>query len=382
LAPSVLVLAVSEHEHVHEHGSSESIAKSHLAAAARAGQSRAMSEANPSPAAASPLRPAPARIVGHDGVLTTGLFSGAVADASFNGLRAPYAHSFVERRLIEKKWQYVFVATKEMMFCLAVIDTGYLASGICAVFDRGSCRLLADENPVLPPVSAQIGDQPGEGLSARLTGPGIRARIARSGAEITVRASWSYTEIDLALDVGRAPAPLTAIAPVGPVGRFDLTQKTVLIPAEGEVRAGNIRFPVQGELAGLDFTHGYLARDTAWRWAFATGRVGNHRIAFNFSEGFLQGEGENAVWIDGDPQPAGKVIFTFDGNAPLSPWRIRSEDGRVDLAFQPEGHRAQSIDLMLIASKYVQPFGSFSGSLHGVQVEGLAGVTEDHIARW
>ncbi len=341
-----------------------------------------MTEASPSPASAAPLPPAPARIAAHDGALTTGLFSGTVADASFNGLRAPYAPSFVERRLIEKKWQYVFVATGEMMFCLAIIDTGYLASGICAVFDRGSCRLLANENPVLPSISAQVGDQPGEGLSARLTGPGIRARIVRSGAEITVRASWAYTEVDLALDVGRAPAPLTAIAPVGPAGRFDLTQKTVLIPAEGEVRVGNSRFPVQRQLAGLDFTHGYLARETAWRWAFATGRVGNQLIAFNFSEGFLQGDGENAVWIDGDPQPAGKVSFSFDGNAPLSPWRIRSEDGRVDLLFQPEGHRAQSIDLMLIASRYVQPFGSFSGSLHGVKVDGLAGVTEDHTARW
>ncbi len=328
------------------------------------------------------LPAAPARIVGHDGALTSGLFSGSVADASFGGLKGPYAHSFVERRLIEKRWQYVFVATPEMMFCMALVDTGYLASGFCAVFDRGSCRLLANENPVLPPVSAQLGDQPGEGLSGRLTGPGIRARIARSGTEVRVRASWANTEVDLALDVGRAPAPLTAIAPVGPAGRFDFTQKTALIPAEGEVKTGNILFPVRGELAGLDFTHGYLARETAWRWAFASGRSGDRRVAFNFSEGFLQGQGENAVWIDGDPRPAGKVSFTFDGNDPLSPWRIRSEDGRVDLVFQPEGQRAQSIDLMLIASKYVQPFGSFSGRLHGVQLDRLAGVTEDHTARW
>src|SRR5439155_1506210 len=80
-------------------------------------------------------------------------------------------------------------------------------------------------------------------------------------------------EIDLTLDAGRAPAPMTAIAPVGPAGRFDFTQKTVLIPAEGEVRAGNIRFPVRNQLAGIDFTHGYLARDTAWRWAFGAGRA-------------------------------------------------------------------------------------------------------------
>ena len=61
---------------------------------------------------------------------------------------------------------------------------------------------------------------------------------------------------------------------------------------------------------------------------------------------------------------------------------MQSADGRVDLAFRPEGFRAQTIDLKLIASRYLQPFGTFSGNLDGVAVEGLPGVTEDHAARW
>ena len=335
-----------------------------------------------SPALPSQLPSAPAQLAGEDGAPRSGLFAGSVGDATFAALRAPYAPSFLERRLIEKKWQYLFVATEEMMLSLAIIDTGYLSSGLCAVFDRGSRRLLANENPVLPPLAAQVGEAPTDGASARLIGPGIRASIQRAEGKIAVRASWGHTDVDLQLDASAAPTPLTAIAPVGPPGRFDFTQKTVLVPAEGEVRCGNARFNIHGELAGLDYTHGFLARETAWRWAFATGRAGSRRVAFNFSEGFLQGEGENAVWIDGGPLPAGKISFTFDGNAPLSTWRIRSEDGRVDLVFQPEGYRAQTIDLKLILSRYLQPFGTFSGQIHGVQVDGLAGVTEDHAARW
>ena len=330
----------------------------------------------------SQLPPAPAHLAGEDGAPRTGLFKGSVGDAAFGALKAPYAPSFLERRLIEKKWQYLFVATGEMMLSLAIVDTGYLSTGICAVFDRGSRRLLANENPVLPPLAARLAEAPADGASARLIGPGLRATIQRAGGKIAVRASWAHTDVDLNLDASAAPAPLTAIAPVGGPGRFDFTQKTVLVPAEGEVRCGNARFVVDGELAGLDYTHGLLARETAWRWAFATGRAASRRVAFNFSEGFLQGEGENAVWIDGDPQPAGKVSFTFDGSAPLSQWRIRSEDGRVDLVFQPEGYRAQTIDLKLILSKYLQPFGTFSGRLLDAQVDGLAGVTEDHATRW
>jgi hypothetical protein len=61
---------------------------------------------------------------------------------------------------------------------------------------------------------------------------------------------------------------------------------------------------------------------------------------------------------------------------------VRSENGSVDLTFQPEGHRAQKVDLKLISSRYVQPFGTFSGSLQGIAVEGLPGVAEDHAALW
>ena len=336
-----------------------------------------MSEAR---AFASPLPEAPGRLVGPDGAPRFGLYAGSVADASFamlQGLPGPF-----QRRFIEKKWQYVLVPTPEMMLALAVVDCGYLATGFCAVFDRGSRRLLVNDNPVLPPICAQVGDAPSDGLSAKLMGPAIRARIQRSDGRVSIQATWAHADVDLMLDADRAPPPITAIAGVGAPGRFDLTQKTVLVPAEGEVRAGNIRFPVQGQLAGLDYTHGLLARETAWRWAFASGRAFGRPIAFNFSEGFLEGEGENAVWIDGEPHGVGPVHFTFQPDAPQAPWRVQSDDGRVDLTFQPEGHRAQTVDLKLISSRYLQPFGTWSGTLNGVAFEGLPGVAEDHAALW
>jgi hypothetical protein len=102
----------------------------------------------------------------------------------------------------------------------------------------------------------------------------------------------------------------------------------------------------------------------------------------NFSDGFLQGEGENAVWIDGEPRAVGPVTFSFESRTPLAPWRVQSAGGRVDLTFRPEGFRAQTIDLKLIASRYLQPFGTFSGQVDGVAIEGVPGVTEDHAARW
>ena len=60
-----------------------------------------------------------------------------------------FAASALQRRLIEKKWQYVSVATPDVILALCIVDAGYLATGFCAVFDRGGRRLLIDDNPVL-----------------------------------------------------------------------------------------------------------------------------------------------------------------------------------------------------------------------------------------
>src|ERR1700749_3327824 len=104
-----------------------------------------MSEAAPSTALAS-LPCAPSHLVA-SGAPQEGLFAGAIADPSFHGLEAPFAHGAVERRLLEKKWQYLLVAHDEIVLALAILDAGYLSSGICSVFDRGARRLLIDDGP-------------------------------------------------------------------------------------------------------------------------------------------------------------------------------------------------------------------------------------------
>jgi len=315
---------------------------------------------------------APARVV-EAGSPIAGAWAGAVRDASFSGLSAEYARGFLERRLVEKRWQALFVATREVMLSFAIVDAGYLSSGILSVFDRGARRLLIDSHPVLPPLLAWISDEPNDGLRALLTGPRLSARIERSGGRVLATARWGNAAVDLSLDARRAPPPLSAVSDFGG-GRFNFTQKLAAIPTEGEIVVGNARFTLRGELAGLDFTHGHPPRDTAWRWAFASSRHRGRAIAFNLSEGFMRsGGGENALWVDGAPCSVGPVRFAFEPSAPLAPWRI--------------GFRAQNIDLKLVASRYVQPFGVFYGHVttadgERLELESLPGVTEDHAARW
>src|SRR5438094_239842 len=238
------------------------------------------------------LPPAPARLI-EEGSPIEGTWAGAIRDARFAGLGAEYAHGLLDRRMVEKRWQALFLATPQAMVSLAIVDGGYLSSGIFSVFDRGARRVLLDSNPVLPPLFARVDEEPNDGMRAVLDGPRIAARIERSGGRVLATARWGSGALDLSLDARAAPPPLSAALRLGP-GRFNFTQKLVGLPAEGEIRVGNVRFPVRGEPAGLDFTHGHLARDTSWRWAFASARQKGRLIGFNLSEGFMQ-SGENAV---------------------------------------------------------------------------------------
>jgi len=321
-----------------------------------------------------------------DGAPTFGAWSGGVEDASFAGLGEDYPRGLVARRLVEKRWVYLLVPAREAMLALAIVDAGYLSSGFCAVLDRGSGKLLFDSSPVLPPLCASIGDAPGDGLKARLLGPRIEARIERRGGRIEVEARWMTAGADLVLDAGAAPPPLSVCSRID-MRHFNFTQKLVAVPAEGEIRAGNIRFEVRGDLCGLDFTHGFPARETKWHWAFASGKAGPHLVGFNLSEGFLPGSPENAVWVDGPPCAAAPVRFEGDFPDPDATWRIRGEDGALDLVFTPEGRRAKNIDLGVVASRYVQPFGTFQGHVSAasgerIEIHDLPGVTEEHSARW
>ena len=83
-----------------------------------------------------------------------------------------------------------------------------------------------------------------------------------------------------------------------------------------------------------------------------------------------------------------EAIFEYDPANPLAPWHIATADGLFDLTFTPEGARREDRNLIVAASRYVQPIGVFDGWVRPhkgadqVRVDRLVGVTEDHSSRW
>jgi len=328
------------------------------------------------------LPPCPVALV-VSGAPQFGLWQGSIGNASFADLRAPYARKFLSRKLIEKKWIYTLVATPELFLCLAIIDAGPIHSCFLGLFDRAQKKLIADINVVLPGLFARVSDQPSS-LFATLSAPGTHASIEKLGAGAQVHVRIGDTTVDLRLDSIAEPLPVSACADLGDA-RFDFTQKRAGLTAHGTVVHARRSFRVEGGRAGLDFTHGFLQRKTAWRWAFGMGEAQGRKLAFNLSEGFLKTGSENILFLDGEPLSLGPVHFSFDSKNSSAPWNIRG-DG-LELVFTPEGNRSQNVWTPLMSSRYVQPFGAFAGHLTTpsgsvLTLAGIDGVTEDHAAKW
>ncbi len=323
---------------------------------------------------------APSAVVDESGRPRVGTYAGWVP-----GVRWEAAAGRLRRTLQGKTWHYVGISGPKLFAAFAIIDVGWAASAFAYVFDRERRVLAADLSFTgLPGLSARVADRAGEGATSTWRGSGAELSLSRAPGTSAwhVRAHARGLLIEASLATAAAPPTMCAIAEiVGGVG--NCTHKTVGLAASGRVVAGSSSWDLDGCTGMLDHTRGILARDTRWRWAMAA-RPG---LAFNLVEGF-NGPVENVAWLGQRIVPMGAARFDFDAADPMKPWHISCEGGLLDLEFRPEGKRAEDRNLVIAASRYVQPIGTFRGTIRPgagappVDVSDLVGVTEDHEARW
>ena len=300
----------------------------------------------------------------------------------------PLGAGALARVLRHKRWLYVGIATEDVYVGLAVVRLGYAANGFAFVYDAKERRMLADHGVLTTPFHCDVGDAAAEGCTAHLRAPSVVMDVSRPrGSSVyTLEAKVRDLVVSARMDAAAAPEPITAISAL-PGGRVTTTEKRPLLAVTGEVRVGSTRRSLDGALGGYDYTNGYLERRTIWRWGFALGHAkSGERVAFNVVEGFI-GEAECALWVNGELFPLGEARFEFDAARPLEPWRLRTACGALDLTFAPGGAHRETTNLGIVASRFVQPAGAYSGRVQvpgrgELVLEGVLGVSEDQDVLW
>lgn len=340
----------------------------------------------------SDILQAPDRVVAPDGRPRYGAFRGAVQDSSLDGLTTV---SRWQRAVGQKRWIYFAVFSEQLMAGGCVVDLTYLLSGFAFAFFRED-QTLVDHHRMGPRLLQVVPDTPTVG-TARFTRPGgvggelvelvsdasthgagrrwLRARLGQGDQRL---------ELELELrDDSQQVTPLSAVTEL-PGGRLDFTHKVVGLPATGRVTAGGRTVELRDALAAVDYTHALPEHHTDWRWACGAGHADSGEVlGLNLVHGWNARQvQENAAWLGGELILLGPARIDIGDHWELS---AEGQDARLQARFFPEGERRQDVNLKLIASRYVQPFGRFEGTLERggstTRFEAL-GVTEDHEARW
>jgi hypothetical protein len=261
------------------------------------------------------------------------------------GLPVPPARmaSWNRRRPL-KRWRYVGFYGEAVQLCAATARIGPFPLSWWAVWDREARRLEEATHRAPRPY----------------TGAGF------------VRVDEGPVRIDLRFEDG------PGVETVSPHGASYIWTRKQAPAMRGTVAvAGRVH-----EVAGhgiVDDSAGYHARRTAWRWSAGVGVLESGApVAWNLVDGVhdAPSASERTVWVAGEPREVGPVHFAGD----LS--RVTFTSGEA-LEFTAESVRAHAENLLLVASSYEQPFGTFTGALPGSgRLARGHGVMERHDVRW
>ena len=315
---------------------------------------------------------APSQPWGEDGELTFGTFVGECT-----ALPIDQRFGATARVRAQKRWVWIGAMTPELAVGMAIVRTGYAANVFLWLFDRKHRQFLHDITRVVPRPTVDVAaTPPRRGIVAKYHAIVERLTVQRDADLWRVQGSVGDARVDL--EVREMAVPATAICPTPQPGHLNVTRKQATATVTGTVRAGTTRLRIKNGFGMIDHSHGMMERETRWQWAIGNGRFASGEpVGFNVVTEFNDSL-ENVVWIDGRPDVAGFVDF----EAPTErrdPWYLRGE--RLELEMHAEGYREQVLDLGLVASDYVQPLGTWRGTIDGRDAS-LHGVAELHRSVW
>jgi len=295
-----------------------------------------------------------------------------------------------------KEWHYISVASPRWFFAFAVVNLGYVGKTFAYLIDRERPQQKWEYTRLHPlAFGLSFAESSVRGTTVWKDG--------RNSLQIRYQDGWQVV-IDLELGNKRVHGEYTvedaealALLYRLPSGLPAYTHKAAGLRVQGALQAGCESIDLTSGVGSIDWTRSVAPRVTRWLWSSLQGvsAQGNllglnlSALVYDDEQGNSQ---ENALWIDGRVQPLGGVRFDLPDNPRSQDWRIRSRDEashEVDLTFTPLGTREEQVNLGVVRSNFIQPYGTYRGSLRpaggGIvpqSVNGMFGVVETHHSVW
>lgn len=294
-----------------------------------------------------------------------------------------------------KRWDYYGVTTPTRFFSVTLSHVGYI--GLVFAYDIDLATGAFHEETLIAPLGRGVflPRNSDEGQSVFDNGK-VRLSFQAEPEARRLAVEWpGFGGGNLAAEVALCLPPehesMNIVIPIGRK-RFYYNRKVNCMPAEGWVERDGQReelLPAQS-LGNMDWGRGVWEYRSFWVWASASGFLGDGRtVGLNMGFGFgdTSAATENALILNGRVHKLGQIKFDYDAGDFIRPWRMASDDGRVDLEFRPFVERVARTNLLLLFSEVHQMFGRYHGTLQAddgesIRLEGLIGFAEEHHARW
>jgi hypothetical protein len=148
---------------------------------------------------------------------------------------------------------------------------------------------------------------------------------------------------------------------------FRYSRRSPWYTVEGVIQFGSSEiFFTRGNAWGVfDWSRGVRPRSEVRFWAAACGAQGRRQLSFSI--GYSSADStlgtENAFFVDGKLHKLDQVSFHINPADWLLPWRFTSNDGRLEMGFNPNQERVERTGLVLFSMTRRQVCGSFSGKV-------------------
>ncbi len=290
------------------------------------------------------------------------------------------------------QFQFVGALSDSFILGCALVDLKYVSNAFVYLYDRHSQTL--EEISLIQPlaVGTKLSNQPDNGVSSFKKGSNhffLEASPNPRQRHLKVTTKKRVT-IDLVFREPEDFTPLSICTKTGYNG-WSYTQKAPTLLVDGSIDWKGKQYQVsqQSCVGNYDWSCGFMRRETSWNWGSLSGFTNEGaRVGFNLATGVNETSfTENGFWIDSTLHKVNQVHFEYDRKNRQAPWKIYSDDGKINVHFEADGERSERLNLVVLASNFTQLFGRYYGELKTedgqiIHLDGQPGFAEDHYAKW
>ncbi len=281
-----------------------------------------------------------------------------------------------------KRWDYWCVTAAGSALSLVYADVDYV--GLVGVWFYDFTHSEKTESGAITPLGRRTSlPLTVAGGDMRFTSKRIDLSITEEPNGTRLRASFDGFDCDVLAERPSGHESLGVVIPWSD-GRFQYTNKDVGRPAEGTIRTRGRRYDYgrgSDAWACLDFGRGKWPYRTKWNWGAASSATVSVQIGGKWTDG--TGMTENAILSGGRITKISEdLVWTYDTNNWMRPWGIRSPSGSVDLTFHPIYDKPTRLNLGFASQKVDQCFGTYRGTVCGIDVPDIFGWAEEATWKW